>query len=90
MKRIVAFIIAFVSIFCFASCNKNKGNGKTELTVSVFNGGYDVQWINALKERFEEQNEGVTVKVVEAIGNTGRQRQVTELRSGASKTDIYF
>ncbi|MBR2968396.1 MAG: extracellular solute-binding protein [Clostridia bacterium] len=90
MKRIVALIIAFVSIFCFASCNKNKGNGKTELTVSVFNGGYDVQWINALKERFEEQNEGVTVKVVEAIGNTGRQRQVTELRSGASKTDIYF
>lgn len=91
MKRFISLIVALITLVCFTACGGgDKNEGKTTLTVSVFNGGYNVQWINALKKGFESQNSDVTVKIVEAIGNTGRQRQITELRSGASKTDIYF
>ena len=91
MKKIISLILCIVCAFVFASCGEDESTvGKTELTVSVFNGGYNVQWLESLKERFESQHEGVTVKIVEAIGNTGRERQIIELKSGASKTDIYF
>jgi len=90
MKKFIALILCIACVFALVSCDKNKGNDKNELTVSVFNGGYNVQWLETLKARFESQNEGVTVKIVQAIGDTGRQRQITELKSGATKTDIYF
>ena len=90
MKKLISLVVCMFCLASCAACNPNKGDGENVLTISVFNGGYNVQWINVLKKRFENENEGITVKIVEAIGNTGRQRQITELQSGASKTDIYF
>ena len=90
MKKLISLVVCMFCLASCAACNPNKGDGENVLTISVFNGGYNVQWINVLKKRFESENEGITVKIVEAIGNTGRQRQITELQSGASKTDIYF
>ena len=70
MKKILTFILSFV--FAFAAvplfaCAKE--NPETTLYIDISNAGYGIDWLNPLKDIFEEENEGFTVKIRLCVGN---------------------
>ena len=62
-KRLWATALAATlcaSAFGLAACGSNKG--ENELWITYFKGGYGSEWVEQLARKFEEENEGVTVR----------------------------
>ena len=60
--------------------------GKIRVRISVFNGGYGLDWLNALTDAYEANHDEVRFDVHES----DRTSQETEIKSGVSDYDIYF
>ena len=89
MKKILTFILSFV--FAFAAvplfaCAKE--NPETTLYIDISNAGYGIDWLNPLKDIFEEENEGFTVKIRSIT--KGDAEYVSKLLSGTADTDLFF
>ena len=75
-KRIFGLALAGVltgSVVAMTACGETKG--ENELWITYYNGGYGQEWAQQLARKFEEENEGVTVRVdedtqlIDAVGN---------------------
>jgi len=95
MKKILLTLVALLTVFALASCdktkasnnNQNNNNSDADLKIAFFNGGYGEDWINNLAKRFEEAY-NVKVEVVSSNeGNCGAEGYIT---SGYNLSDIYF
>ena len=109
MKRIFVFLLALMMAFVtFTGCNKNKGNntsggennrpidyGKTQLSVSNFNGAFGMDWIYEAIKRFETKYQDTEFEE----GKKGVQVTATPVKTVAtgiittmqdSATEIYF
>lgn len=92
-KKFLATMCMVLSIpMVMSGCGGGTGDdvvpdGATVLNVSVFNGGYGIKWLNAIKDAYEKINPDVYIKVTPIYEN-GNAR--TETQSGMSKTDLYF
>lgn len=84
MKRIVTLIVLSFSLLLLTSC---KGKESGDLKISVFLGGYGQVWINTLARKFEQENEGVTVKVE---ANPGLPYEIPNRLQNGSDDDIFF
>ena len=64
------------------------GNGSIELKISPFNGGYGLDWLDAISAEFVKENP--EVKIVYNKTTVKRSDQVTALKSGTADADLYI
>lgn len=95
-KKLLATIGLALSIpMVLSGCNGGGGTsgsedipaGATVLNVSVFNGGYGIKWLNAIKDAYEDINPNVYIKVTPSYSPSNDR---TAVNSGMSKIDLYF
>lgn len=70
----------------FAGCKKEDPS-KT-LYIDIGNAGYGIEWLNPLKETFEAEHEGYTVKISSIT--KGDNEYLDKAISGTAETDIFF
>lgn len=90
-KRVVALVLGSLMAVSMAGCggsgdSSSGSSASTTLQISVFDGGYGIAWINELADWYTEET-GVQVRVTPSYDNSTPR---TEIRSGATKTDLYF
>lgn len=86
-KRIIAFAAASM---CAASlglvaCGPQKG--ENELWITYFKGGYGSEWVETLARKFEQENEGVTVRT---DGDTQLIDSVPNMMENGTNYDLIF
>lgn len=59
-----------------------------KLTISVFNGGYGLDWLDAISQEYMRRNPQVEISYGRTL--TDRSTQVTALVSGAAEDDLYI
>ena len=98
-KKITKIIVSCVAVGLIGSCflplfKKDKTGESipegvtTVLKVSAFNGGYGLGWLAALKEAYEKKHPEVYISYPANI--VDRDAQMTEIRGGIYKYDLYF
>lgn len=92
MNKVLSMILAFATVSGMAACGGNNGpelkDGQVLLEISVFDGGYGTDWLNALKTAYMAKNDKVVIDYKTA---TNREtEQANEIRSGAAGSDLYF
>ncbi len=90
LSALLAVVMALGVGSALAGCNNDKmPEGKTvKLEISPFNGGYSLEWLEAVIAAYEEVRPEVYIKFSEDI--VSRDDQVTEIMSGVSDYDIYM
>lgn len=87
--RILSGVCALATLFtsvAFAGCSKEDPS-KT-LYIDISNAGYGIEWLNPLKETFENEHEGYTVKISSIT--KGDNEYLDKATSGSAETDIFF
>ena len=60
MKKVKLVALSFVTLFAcsavFAGCGGSRGSGKTQIGVSIYNGGHGTAWVESLAAKFMEEN----------------------------------
>ena len=90
LKRIVCTALSFVcaaGAASMAGCGKKDADDPNTLVIDAFEGGYGIKWLQEIADRFEEKNEGVTVKV---YGTQDDSVFSEHLMSGRLTSDIVF
>ena len=92
LKKSVAFCAAILmtgaTVFGLAGCGGKSGAKEGELLIRYFQGGTGDAWLKNAARKFEERNEGVTVKLE---GNNDVPSLInTQLNSGKDLADIYM
>lgn len=92
-KKILA--TCMVSIFmigAFAGCGGNadklKPGKSVLLKISPFNGGYGLDWLDALAAEYEKENPEVQISYSKSV--VDRSTQMTAIKSGTPDCDLYF
>lgn len=83
-----ALVLSLGTVFGLAGCGGNGGAKENELLIRYFQGGTGDQWLKNAAKKFEERNEGVTVKL--EGGNDTSELLSTQLTSGKNLADIYM
>lgn len=88
-KKVTA--IALAATMCaasmgFAACGGAK-KGENELWITYFKGGYGSEWVETLARKFEEENEGVTVRT---DGDTQLIDAVPNMMKNGTNYDLIF
>ncbi|MDE6398955.1 MAG: hypothetical protein K2L51_06510 [Clostridiales bacterium] len=86
--KVICLLCATVlsaSVFGLAGCGTKKG--ENELWITFFSGGYGNEWANQLAAKFEQENEGVTVKVTP---DSQLINAVPNMLENGSKYDLIF
>lgn len=86
-KRAVCAALAVVCAAGIVGCGGRAEDDPNTLIIDAFEGGYGIKWLNAIADKFEEKNEGVTVKV---YGTQDDSMFSTALLSGRLTSDIVF
>ena len=91
--RILALSTAcFCLLGSFVGCGGNDDKlkeGKTVLLkISPFNGGYGLDWLDAIVEEYEKENPEVQINYSRTV--VDRSKQMTAIRSGVADCDLYF
>ena len=99
-KKVLALTLSLLTASSLLACDKggdstdNGGNGGSigtgsiELKISPFNGGYGLDWLDAISAEFVKENPDV--KVVYNKTTVKRSDQVTALKSGTADADLYI
>ncbi len=97
MKKFVAMLIALTAFSSSAAACGGGNNdnsvpdveeGQVLLKISAFNGGYGLDWLDALKEKYMEQNPNVVIWY--DYTTVKRNDQLTALKSGVADRDLYI
>lgn len=90
MKRIKSIalcaIFAVLSVFPVTGCGSEDAT-KT-LYIDISNAGYGIEWLDPLKEIYESEHDGITVKIRSAVKNDGAY--VNKFLSGVADTDLFI
>ena len=70
-----------------ASCGDGGESDPNTLIIDAFEGGYGVDWLYAIADKFEEKNEGVSVRIYPTEDDS---MFGTSLLSGRLTSDIVF
>jgi ABC-type glycerol-3-phosphate transport system substrate-binding protein len=93
MTKILSMLMAVATLGTVTACGgKNDGpkleDGQVLLEISVFDGGYGTDWLEALKTAYMQKNSTVVIDYKTA---TNREKeQANEIRSGSAGSDLYF
>ncbi|MBQ3572314.1 MAG: hypothetical protein IJA15_05770, partial [Clostridia bacterium] len=99
-KKVLALTLSLLTASSLLACDRggdstdNGGNGGSigtgsiELKISPFNGGYGLDWLDAISAEFVKENPDV--KVVYNKTTVKRSDQVTALKSGTADADLYI
>ena len=95
MKKTLSLTLALLMTGSISGCGLGDGGddisvgeGQTLFKISPFNGGYGLDWLDALKEEYMKQNPDVVITYSKTIVDRGTQ--VTAIKSGVADSDLYF
>ena len=98
MKKCAALLLAITAFGSMAAgCNGENSSeddipelkeGQVLLKISAFNGGYGLDWLDALKEEYMKQNPNVVIWYDRTT--VKRNDQLTALKSGVADRDLYI
>ncbi len=89
LTKTLAAVLAFVFIFSLCACGKGNGvpEGKTELKITYFNGGYGDEWIKQMKVAYEAYNKEAHITLTPYTGKTD---PISQIEGGSVTHDLYF
>ena len=91
LKKIISMALALTTLGSLAACGP-KGpvlkDGQVLLKISAFNGGYGLDWLDALKAEYMKNNPNVVIDY--NYTTVQRKDQLTALKSGAADADLYI
>lgn len=87
MKKIVGILVVLTATMLLVACGEKKRN-ENVLRISFAEAGYGRNWLENLKAKFEEENEGITV---ELDGNPNMTANAgPKIENNRDLSDIYF
>lgn len=92
LLKVASMTMALATLGCSVACGPDDGpvlkDGQVLLEISVFDGGYGTDWLEALKTAYMAKNDKV---VIDYDTVTDREKeQGNEIRSGSAGSDLYF
>ncbi len=88
LTRITALLLVSILMLGLIGCNNNDiPEGKTELRITYFNGGYGDEWIQQMKAAYEAYNKDVYITLTPYTGKTD---PVSQIEGGSVAHDLYF
>lgn len=92
-KKISKVLSVFLALGCGlvgVACNGTSTEEKRNaLCIEVFKGGYGVDWVYALADKYTQKT-GQNVIITVQVGNQGVSNMTTNLNSLATETDLFF
>lgn len=94
-KRLLALgLVALMTASVLTGCGgKGEKDGddsssKTQLYVSIYNGGFGSDWLEKVAKQFEEENDDVQVVLLK--GKDEYSTIVSQLQANTARADVYF
>ncbi len=90
LTKILAVCLVAVSLFTLAACGGGKDEvpeGKTELKITYFNGGYGGEWLEQMKAAYEVYNKNAHITLTPY---TGKTNPISQIEGGSVVYDLYF
>ena len=91
MKKIISMFILFILIISCTACGEliaPVDSNKTEIKISVYNGGFGVDWINKAASDFNSTNEKYKIVIVDNKYGVGYLE--SDMASTAAIADAYY
>ncbi len=88
LTKITTVLLVSVMLLGLVACGNNGiPEGKTELRITYFNGGYGDAWIKQMKAAYEAYNKDVYITLTPY---TGKTNPVSQIEGGSVAHDLYF
>lgn len=92
LVKVLAMLMAVATVGCTAACGGDDDpplkDGQVRLEIDVFNGGYDVVWLDELAKAYMAKHDNVIIKWADSIDRANEQ--AIQITSGRAKADLYF